>query len=102
MTSPAGNNEFEKYLKWISQRRQGAKDAKNFTGIRMSGFSREYLTGNCHLDRRERSPKSMEISPFGRNDIVMFAAKAATEHNLESLCAFARENNGIFMIMELN
>jgi hypothetical protein len=60
----------------------------------MSGFGREYLTGNCHLDRRERSPEFTEISPFGRNDMVMFAAKAAPEHNIKSLCelcALARE-----------
>jgi hypothetical protein len=37
--------------------------------------------------------------------MVMFAGKAAPELNIKSLCvlcAFARENNGIFMIVELN
>jgi hypothetical protein len=71
----------------------------------MSGFGREYLTGNCHLDRRERSPWIWEISPFGRDDMVMFAAEAAPGHKLKSLCALcalAREKNGIFMIVELN
>ena len=30
--------------------------------------AQQRLQKNCHLDRRERSPKLLEISPFGRND----------------------------------
>ena len=38
------------------------------TGIRRSGFSREHLKVNVISNECEKSPQSMEISPFGLNE----------------------------------
>jgi hypothetical protein len=54
-----------------------------------AGLAANIENVNVISNECERSPESMEISPFGRNDILIFAAEAAPVYTLVFLCVSA-------------